>query len=282
MRNTSSRKSFFGAKLLPESEPVKHMLDWTWKRRFQKLQEQFVYRATSLVYTDVLDKIPAVPDNQMYRKSLEFVGITGLPANAVGYAISASAKPKGVRTLATDHTIVDVRKRGRLNKVSPEVKVLVDYSPWTLGNIPFMPKKSQATIVYRKVSKAEVLAVEKLRRKDRSRWQRKLRHTGTMVKPDSGQGLGRSRKATPDLVFAALRLEFGQGKSRAKPHWRPALGNLKRKGIPGMMRDREFKRTVSDPDFRGWMAWPKKTSKKISVRVVNSFVPFQKKLNIKP
>jgi len=100
-------------------------------------------------------------------------------------------------------------------------------------------------------------------------------------KPSQRSIFPKNLKGVPDLVFTALRLEFGQGNFKPKPHWRPALWTLKRAGLPKLLKDPNFAKTVCDPNFKGWMSWPKKTSKRISAKVAKSFVPFQKKLGIK-
>jgi hypothetical protein len=256
------------------------MLNRTWKLRFKRIQEQVTYLAASTAHTELMRKIPATRDNKAYRESLELVGISGMPKGTSGFAIHASAKRKKVQELDAGLVLVDVRPRGRLRRVSPELKVLITYSPWTLDTLPFMPSKTQASVVYRKVSAAEVIATNKLRVKDLPKVRRKLGRAGEDTQRQAKRS-SPGTKIAPDLAFGALRTEFGQGPDRPKPHWRPALGVLKRSGLPGLARNKELQRAATDPDFKGWMSWPKKTSRRISVKVAKTFEGFQKKLNVK-
>ena len=265
------------------SEEVLRMLEWNWKRRFEKLQAQVVYRSAETSLKFLREKVPAKAENKEYLQSLSLVGITGLPEGSVGYAIQGKSKKVSTRGLAPGGTLMYVRARRSPKRIPPEVTVLVEHSPWTMNSLPFVPKKSDAVIIYRKVSARAVEKAEKSRKKDKRVWKPALSKKRISAKGFGGRfKLGSDQvKVVPDLAFSALNLEFGQGGVKAKPHWRTAISGLKRRAIPNMTKNRDMARAVSDPSFKSWMAWPKKTSKRISVRVAKTFVPFQKKLGIK-
>jgi hypothetical protein len=152
-----------------------------------------------------------------------------------------------------------------------------------LGSLPFSPKKADATIVYRKVNIRTVEQVEKLRKADKRVWKQELskaRVSNNPLRKNFKSGSGRVR-AVSDLAFTALNLEMGRGGTKAQPHWRTAISGLKKRGLRNMMNSRDMARAISDPDFKDWVRWPKKTAKQISVKVAKTFVPFQKKLGIK-
>lgn len=266
-----------------DSKNMLEMLERTWKQRFKHLQAQIVYRSADTTLRDLKSKIPARRENRQYSDSLELARITGLPEETIGYAIHGKTKQASGRALEPERTVIYVRARRSPRRLLPEISVLIEHSPWTLNVIPFIPKKSQATLVYRKVSARAVEKVEKDRRKDKGVWKRALTKEGLLAKGLKDKlRLGNSRvKAVPDVALAAMNLEFGLNGEKPRPHWRTALSGLKRRTLPTMVKDSELGRSVSDPAFKNWVSWPKKTSKRISVRVAQTFVPFQKKLGIK-
>lgn len=264
-----------------DSEEVLRMLKWNWKRRFEKLKAQIVYKSAETSLKELKSKIPNKPENKEYLKSLSIAKITGLPEDTVGYAIQGAPKNVSGRVLKPDGTILYVRARRAPRRVPPEVLTLVKHSPWTLTSLPFTPKKTDATIIYRKVSARAVERVDKNRKKDKGEWSQELSKKRLSGKNQGGRLRLGDVRAVSDLALGALNLEFGQGGIKAKPHWRVALSGLKRRGLPNMTKNRDIARSVSDVGFKGWMTWPKKTQKRISVKVAKTFVPFQKKLGIK-
>lgn len=266
-----------------DTEGVLEMLERTWKRRFKHLEAQIVYRSASTTLADIKHKLPQGQEFRKYSSSLELARITGLPEETVGYSIYGKTKQVSGRGLEPLRTIILVRARRSPRRLPQEVAVLVEHSPWTLNSIPFIPKKADAILIYRKVSERAVAKVDKDRKKDKGAWKRALIREGSSAKGLKDKlRLGNGRvKAIPDLALTGLNLEFGQGGTKAKPHWRTALSGLKRRTLPTMTKDRDFARSVSDPGFKNWVGWPKKTAKRISARVAQTFVPFQKKLGFK-
>ena len=265
-----------------ESEKVLGMLERSWKRRFKNLTEQIVYNSADESLKGLKRKIPPKHENKGYLSSLGLARITGLSEGAVGYAIQGRPKQTSGRSLKLDGTIVYVQAKKAPRRLPPNVTVLIKYSPWTLSSLPFSPKKSDATVVYRKVSSRAVEKVEKLRKADKRIWKQELSRAGTSSKGvGTALGAGSSVRAVSDLAFTALNMEFGLGGVKPKPHWRTAISGFKKVGLRNMTKNQSMARAVSDPDFKDWMGWPKKTSKRISARVAQTFVPFQKKLGIK-
>lgn len=266
-----------------DSEDVLEMLKHSWKRRFKHLEGQILYRSANTALSDLKDKIPSGREYRQYRSSLKLASITGLPEETMGYSIFGKTKRVSGRGLEPLRTIVYVRARRSPRRLPQEVSVLVEHSPWTLSSIPFIPKKKDAILIYRKVSERATAKVDKDRRKDKSVWKRALIKEGAFSKGLKDKlRLGSSRvKAIPDIALSGLNLEFGQGGTKPKPHWRTAISALKRRTLPTMTKDRDMARSVSDPGFKNWVAWPKKTAIRISARVAKTFVPFQKKLGIK-
>jgi hypothetical protein len=265
------------------NKDVLRMLEINWKKRFEKLKSQVVYRAAASSLEAIKRKVPATADNKQYLDSLEVVRITGLPPESVGYAIRGKPKKTRGGALALDGTILYVQARRSLKRLLPEVAVLIRHSPWTLESIPFVPKKSDATLIYRKVSARTVEKVAKSRKKDRRVWQQAL--SRKRIKPKASKSrwnAGNSNlKAISDPAFTALNMEFGYGGVKARPHWRIAASDLKRKELRNMMKGKDLGQAISDPTSKKWLTWPKKTQKSISATMAQTFVPFQKKLGIK-
>lgn len=277
------KQALFSITAARENEKVMNMVKYSWKKRFQKLREHVVQMAAQAVLDGVKEKLPSSGDYKEYIDSLSLAQIDGLPVGLTGYAIQGKSKKKSGRSLDTEKTLVYVRIRRRPRRVSSQVQTLAEHSPWTLESLPFVPKPSDAQVIYRKASAKAVLLVAKQRRKDKKVWSKALSRGGVRVQGQKDKlRLGNGRiKGVQDLAYTALNIELGQGGVKAKPHWRPAFSGLQRRTVPNMSKGSEFNRAVSDPDFRTWMSWPKKTGKHISAKVAQSFVPFQKKLGIK-
>src|ERR1035437_9572626 len=87
------------------NEEVTRMLKWNWKKRFENLKAQIVYRSAETSLTLLKRKVPASAENKSYLQSLNLARITGLPTDAVGYAIQGTAKQASGRSLKPDGTI---------------------------------------------------------------------------------------------------------------------------------------------------------------------------------
>jgi hypothetical protein len=266
-----------------ENKDVLRMLELNWKKRFENLKAQIVYRAASSFLDTIRKKVPSTTDTKQYLDALELVRIKGLPDAAVGYAIRSKPKKARGSKLGTDSTIIYVQARRSPKRLNPEVATLVRHSPWTLESLPFMPKKSDALLVYRKVSARTVEKVTKARKKDSRKWVRELSRKN--IKPKNSKRKWNSGnsglKSISDIAYTALNMEFGTGGVSAQPHWRIAASVLKRKEIGNMIKGQDFARSVTKPESKTWVTWPKKTQKSISATVAKTFVPFQKKLGIK-
>lgn len=226
-----------------------------------------------------MDHIPKGDDWNAYRTSLEVVEVAGL-GEQVAFAVRANPRSRVVRDLETPDTVLYVRARPRLKKVKPEIQILEKYSPWTLRTLPFVPARSDAVLVSRKVRVREVEKIQKRRTADRRLWRAELARVGKripVVRPDSV----RVAKTVPDVAFEAFRLEFGIGR-KAEPHWRPSLRHAIRDGLLEMRRDPKIRASLIRPSFTLWKNWKKiKTKSKIRTSQVRDYLPFQKRLGVR-
>jgi hypothetical protein len=150
-----------------------------------------------------------------------------------------------------------------------------------MDTLPFTPPNTKAIIISKKVAENTVLKIKKARRKDEYKWKPALLKVGKAVTSSRN-----ARIKTPDTVsdigHAAFSLEFGIG-VQPSPHWRPTLQELKTSGIKKMTRSPKIKMLFTNPSFTGWKRWEKiHTATKIRPGEARKFVPFQRKLGIRP
>lgn len=252
-----------------------------WPERARAVQKQFLYRAVSKVYHDVLGLMPS--DRRELRRSLRMQRIRGLSDKADGYLIRSIPKGAAV-TKSEDRAVVlyVARRTGLMIPIPEATSILEKYSPWTIDTLPYAPDPKTATVISRKVSPREVVKVRKLRKRDRPAWRQEMDTAGIRTSPSIFQPRPNQVGAIPDTAFESLRLEFGLGGEPSKPHWRRAILGLARRGGTGMIaRKREFTRAMTDASFQSWKAWPRKLSGFATVAEAKRYMPFQKRMGLR-
>lgn len=274
----------FEIRILPDrrGKRVERLLP-QWLKRTAHFQKYLPYLAAKYVLNELLERIPKTEEWFPYRASLEIAKVTGTPRELSAYTLRSNVRDRRVRQVDAPKTVLYIRSKSRLRRVKPEIEILEKYSPWTLQTLPFMPKRGDALVITRRVSKREVAEIEKQRMKDRPKWRRDLDRAGHReINKDNKLKLSPKARMLPDVAFEALRLEFGLGGVKGKPHWRPSIRQLKTTGFKSMLRrDRSLKRAFTDPNFRGWKRWPPKTRHKVRSGEARNYLPFQKKLGIR-
>jgi hypothetical protein len=266
-------------------------LEIRWDKRFAKVvklvsewevRSKAVARYLSLLaaeYTkeQMLLLIPKSEEWAKYRQSLEAATIVGSPyAHAV---LRSNEHFRRLKKTDVPKTVLYIKAKRKLRRVSQEIEILERHSPWTLSTLPFMPKRSEALVVSRKVSKQEVTRVEKARNSDRPKWKRALIGAGSPPKKAFPM---KQVKSVPDTTFEALRLEFGLGGVKQKAHWRPSLHRLRSVGIKSIIRQHpELQEAFLSLRFNRWKKWPPKTRHKVRAGEARNYLPFQKKLGIR-
>lgn len=232
-----------------------------------------VYNSAKMVLDEIKQKLksPAYAD---YVDALRLVQIAVEPP---AYAIYAKPKRKRLTKLDTNTVVLYVRPKARnMAKIPDYIKVLEQFSPWTMGTIPFIPRKQEAVLIYRTVRENEVNAISKKRNDHRSEWETALTKAGK--KPQKPVVFPPAGKAIPDLAFEALRIEFGIGPGAGKSHWRPALRLLAKSGVRRMLSPNSASmRPVVEPAYAGWKT-PPQAEAEISTSVAAGFQGFQSKL----
>lgn len=274
-------------KIRMESSDVKDFekLMREWPDRSRKVRAQFTYLATEYAHEQVRARIPNTQEYRPYKQGLVFSKVLGVGADEDAFAISIDPKHSKVQKVDAKKTLLYVRAKRRSRRTPPEIAVLERYNPWTVRSIPFAPKKRWAVVVSRKAGTSEVRRVEKLRARDRVKWQRELAKTGVRtVKKEQGIKLPKKLEALPDVALDAIRLEFGLG-MRSEPHWRPVILRLVKSDLKKLLKRKQGKeliKSLTDSGFSKWKKWPKKTRRKLRVGDARKFKGFQKRLGIRP
>jgi hypothetical protein len=254
-----------------------------WARRQSYTMARLVHQTATEVKELVSERIPTKDDYATYASSMEVVKVAGVrPEEGVAYAIRVKPKARRVRQVDSKKVVLYIRPRRRLARVPPQIEVLEKYNPWTLDTLPFMPKKREALVIMRRVNGREVTKIGEQRKRDKPQWRKELTRVGAPpAKAAHKPKLGRHTKALPDVAFEALRLEFGLG-VQPRPHWRPALHQFLPGGFRSMLRKMPgLQAALTNPKFSGWRKGPPKTRNRIRVQDAMSFVPFERKLNVR-
>jgi hypothetical protein len=250
-----------------------------WKKRTRAVQRYMAHRLAEQAHEQLLEKIPNGERWAAYRTSLEVAEVEGL-GDADAFVVRANPRSRTVRNVDEPDTLLYIRSRPRLRRPKPKVQVLEKYNPWTLQTLPFMPDRSEAQVVSRKVTKREVKRVEKLRIRDQKIWRKELQAVGVKV-PVVRPSQRKSAATLPDVAHEAFRLEFGIGQ-KPEPHWRPTLQKAMRQNVREMQRDPRIRAAMIRPSFTLWKSWGKiKAKNSVRVSEARKYVPFQRKLGIR-
>lgn len=252
------------------------------RARAQAVMLMTHYIMADQTYYGVLERIPAGPQWSSYRKSIRLARF-GSQRSPRAYAVYAEPSARS-QSFDTARTVLYVKpKKNFMGKISKEVLVLAKYSPWTAETLPFSPKKNEAVIVTRKVTKQEMLAVTTQREKDRTKWRKELSDAGVRNINLTKKPPELKTQVVQDLTFDALRLEFGYGGARAVPHWRPSAREAMRfaKRLFRGGRRTIFSKALTDPNYRAWRKWPPRVESSIKIGTLKRVAKFTKRLKIR-
>lgn len=250
--------------------------------RMGSLYRMVAYGAATDLHEEILNGLPSGPDYKELRDGLKVEEIAaGKKGRSAAYAVHISSRARKVRKIDLGKTVIYVRGKGRQQRTSKDIQILEDNGPWTPDTIPFWPKKSEAIVIQRKVSKREAEIISKARKADVEQVRNQLADAGRKVKkPRLGQDgpAGRKGKAVPDIAMQALSLEFGEGGGRARPLWRRGVSRLRGGGLKRLPKKySDIESAIHDPNSKRWKSWPPK-GPKMSRSEASKFAAFQKRL----
>jgi hypothetical protein len=205
---------------------------------------------------------------------------TGKDSVAYGvYLDSAGMQSKKARKVDPAVNVFYIRpKKGRMVRVPEKIRILQQFSPWTMDSMPFFPSKREGSVITRKVSEKEMTKVRALREQDRTKWAPLLAKEGIHVSKATKVKLPPRAEVVEDVAFRALRLEFGGGDQSAKPIWRPTIRSLAKNVVRSMLAGSAAS-ALSDPQFRGFQAVPK-AEIDLSENGLSGYKEFVKRLRV--
>lgn len=197
------------------------------------------------------------------------------------YAVHGEPRATQNQNIETERHVIYVRpKRSFAAPVPPEVRLLHKYSPWTAETLPFSPKRNEAVLVLRRVSRREVQRVTAQRQKDQPEWRKQLEAAGVRNVNLTKKPVEVKTKVINDLGFDALRLEFGYGGAKATPHWRPSL-YAALEYVKSLIRRRSlFSNALTNARSFSWRKWPPRVESSIKFDAIRDFDKFQRRVAV--
>jgi hypothetical protein len=225
-----------------------------WKDRTAAIKKKVARDAAEEYLEMVKKRIPSGNAYKTYKDSLEVFQIGG---NPLGYGIRTNPKATGVKKIDLPVSVFFVqRARGATKKrASKAIKILEEFSPWTAETLPFMPKRTEAVVVIRKVRERDAKYIGNLRKRDRRQWEPRLSKAGVRVERNKKKLFSKSTKAVPDVAMTGASLEFGYGSQKAVPHWRPALRELAALKLKTVIRKESIRAALLDLNYKKWQQW---------------------------
>lgn len=250
--------------------------------RMDQFRKEIPLLGMQHLYAALMQKIATGKGKASYANSLHIGRMGPRTSCHQVVAVFSRAPKKRSKTVEPQTSAIYVRvKRKRLISKAADILVLEKFSPWTATTLPFVPKPTEASLVVRKVSKRELLHVQKLREDDKKTWLPALQKAGctrigSKIKlPDADVPV------SLDTTFEALRLEFGSASGKSKPHWRPGIKGMFRYLKHLWAKPNQVTRKLFRPNFDDWKRWPAPVSSRLTVKDVQSLAWFQKRLRVR-
>lgn len=250
-----------------------------WPERTRALHSYVAWLSATYVLSDMLDRLPKTEALRPYRMGLEVARVSGTNA----FAIHLDSRNRRVKKADVQKAVIVVQPSRRQRRPRADIQVLAEYGPWTYDTIPFMPAKRDATVIVRKADRSEVMRVSRARQKQARIVRVALNKSGKRyVRKRDKLKLNKRLNKVPQVIFEALKLEFGLGADKARPHWRPSIQMLIRSGVRQFKRTNpEIAHTLTRESFREWRKWPPRTRHIAKASDTKLWRNFQKKLGIR-
>jgi hypothetical protein len=236
------------------------------RSRFNAWARLTARNAGDFIADAVKDRIPRSSDELVaYRESIKVFDVKDVRTGGKKLVPVAIVSDPRATVMGDDDATkvalwVDPAPIGRFN---PAVDILEKFAPWTPDTLPWWPPSGVADIVSQKVRDDEFVAIRDARTRDLPRVVSALTRAGVRArKPKKNDYKG--RRVMSGVALMALRMEFGvPGAPSDSPHWRPAIRDLKRRGVKLIMAGRRgpwrnAKRVMMDPNFASWKIVPRR------------------------
>jgi hypothetical protein len=243
---------------MPRPPISSNLADWSrladeWRERTEAVQNKIAREAAKALLGRVKKGIPSKPEYKDYRDSLQTFQLTSGSA----FGVRINPRSKKVKKLDPTITLIYIKSKVRTRKEGRATRLLEKLGPWTVTTLPFLPSKKEASIVYRKVTRKEVDAVEKLKAQNAGKIRRAFIRINVDV--ERARKKNANSDAVPDVAFLGNSLEFGYGKTRATPHWRPALKFVLRNSVPALLASPDIRSALTDVNYTNWKLWNKQS-----------------------
>ena len=189
------------------------------KKRYDWFLFEYGKRLTRKAHEYLLGRISRIKGSRDYKKRLVIAEYRD-QAHRVWWAIVAKSVPLMSQQFDAKTTKLQVLPRYRLKEDNPVQEILVEYGPWTVDTLPFLPTPREAALVAKKVSEADLKKVKAQNRIQMAEIQKLMDENGLIFQ--SRDEIYKKLKIIPDFVLASLQWEFGL-KHGGKPHWRPTI-----------------------------------------------------------
>jgi hypothetical protein len=239
------------------------------QERAEAIQRLVTHTAATVMLEEVQSKIPKGADYETYRSSLRLV-----QSGVINPVFAVAAEAKRGQDVKPDRDVIYFKPTNPRRGVSPGVQILMRYQPWAVDAVPYDPPANEAKRYFRRVSKFEVEGTRRRNAEKRKEWEAAFTKAGVKfspLKPDP------KIKASPDLSYTALRLEYGLGGSRSVAHWRPAIVATRQR-VAALFTSEVVGRAMLDWTFDGWKTWRNLSATPVPATTVETFTAFQDKI----
>ena len=260
------------------------MIQETWQKRLVAFQHQLNYQSAKYVQDTIKDILKG-DEYKDYRDALRLSRLTGLNKKESGYVvfIADASESTKVKDVPANRTLILIRAKKAPKEPRKDVMLLQQFSPWTLSNIPFMPNKNDAEIIYKKTSASEVRRVEKNAKRNILATKKAFQKQGVKY-PDTKKGIAKTlsnAKSVPDVAMQGLQMETAFEGNKSRPHWKPAISRFKNAWIPSALKNKELLRAMYDPYNRQYMSWPTKVSLQTPISAMSKYKDFMAQIGLK-
>lgn len=224
------------------------------RERMTAMRKRMMRDLTKSFADEVKEAIPEGTEMKAYKDSIETRRVTGsMKDSESAFAIISDPKPLKLQDLNPESYVIYAVPAGASTDFYGQL--LIQYSPWVKDRLPLNYADAQGVrFVHRKVTEDETKRLtdvnDRVLKDNKVAFRRALAQLPP--KPEKEIEQLRPPESMPDIMFMALRMEFGI-QSRHVPHWGRAYRH-REKILRRVLKDKKkYSRFVMDPNFNGWV-----------------------------